>query len=107
MDTGEVYVCGGGAYNSHLLEQLRWRLRKHNWSVQTTSAIGLAPTWVEATAFALVGHALYPATQWQLTDSDRHKVTVFSERLPRFKHQSASDLLVATRANQKASQVNN
>jgi 1,6-anhydro-N-acetylmuramate kinase len=52
MDTGEVYVCGGGANNSHLLEQLRWRLRKHNWSVQTTSAIGLAPTWVEATAFA-------------------------------------------------------
>jgi anhydro-N-acetylmuramic acid kinase len=38
MPTGEVYVCGGGAYNSHLLEQLRWRLRKHNWSVQTTDA---------------------------------------------------------------------
>ena len=52
MDTGEVYVCGGGAYNSHLLEQLRWRLRKHNWSVQTTSVLGLAPIWVEATAFA-------------------------------------------------------
>ena len=52
LDTGEVYVCGGGAYNSHLLEQLRWRLRKHNWSVQTTAALGLAPTWVEATAFA-------------------------------------------------------
>ena len=52
LDTGEVYVCGGGAYNSHLLEQLRWRLRKHNWSVQTTTAIGLSPTWVEGTAFA-------------------------------------------------------
>lgn len=52
MPTGEVYVCGGGAYNSHLLEQLRWRLRKHYWSVQTTSVLGLAPTWVEATAFA-------------------------------------------------------
>ena len=52
LDTGEVYVCGGGAYNSHLLEQLRWRLRKHHWSVQTTSVLGLAPTWVEATAFA-------------------------------------------------------
>ncbi|MEG1857037.1 MAG: anhydro-N-acetylmuramic acid kinase, partial [Acinetobacter sp.] len=52
MDTGEVYVCGGGAYNSYLLEQLRWRLRKHNWSVQTTSVLGLAPIWVEATAFA-------------------------------------------------------
>ncbi|MGL5145372.1 MAG: anhydro-N-acetylmuramic acid kinase, partial [Acinetobacter junii] len=52
MPTGEIYVCGGGAYNSYLLEQLRWRLRKHNWSVQTTDALGLAPTWVEATAFA-------------------------------------------------------
>ncbi|MFW2123960.1 anhydro-N-acetylmuramic acid kinase [Acinetobacter ursingii] len=52
LDTGEVYVCGGGAYNSHLLEQLRWRLRKHNWSVQSTSLLGLSPTWVEATAFA-------------------------------------------------------
>ncbi|AOA56916.1 anhydro-N-acetylmuramic acid kinase [Acinetobacter larvae] len=52
LDTGEVYVCGGGAYNGQLLEQLRWRLRKHNWSVQTTQALGLSPTWVEATAFA-------------------------------------------------------
>lgn len=52
MDTGEVYVCGGGAYNSHLLEQLRWRLRKHQWTVQSTADLGLSPTWVEATAFA-------------------------------------------------------
>lgn len=52
MPTGEVYVCGGGAYNTHLLEQLRWRLRKHEWTVQTTDVLGLAPTWVEATAFA-------------------------------------------------------
>lgn len=53
MDTGEVYVCGGGAYNSHLLEQLRWRLRKHQWTVQSTADLEvLNPTWVEATAFA-------------------------------------------------------
>ncbi len=52
MDTGELYVCGGGAYNSYLLEQLRWRLRKHEWTVQTTAVLGLSPTWVEATAFA-------------------------------------------------------
>ncbi|MGE8539314.1 MAG: anhydro-N-acetylmuramic acid kinase, partial [Acinetobacter sp.] len=52
MDTGQVFVCGGGAYNSYLLEQLRWRLRKHEWSVQTTADLGLSPTWVEATAFA-------------------------------------------------------
>lgn len=52
MDTGEVYVCGGGAYNSQLLEQLRWRLRKHQWTLQSTADLGLSPTWVEATAFA-------------------------------------------------------
>ncbi|MGX9940705.1 MULTISPECIES: anhydro-N-acetylmuramic acid kinase [Acinetobacter] len=52
MDTGQVFVCGGGAYNSYLLEQLRWRLRKHEWSIQTTADLGLSPTWVEATAFA-------------------------------------------------------
>ncbi|WP_343598232.1 anhydro-N-acetylmuramic acid kinase [Acinetobacter sp.] len=52
LENGEVYVCGGGAYNSHLLEQLRWRLRKHHWSVQPTDVLGLSPTWVEATAFA-------------------------------------------------------
>ena len=52
LDTGEVYVCGGGAYNTHLLDQLRWRLRKHQWSVQTTDSLGLSSTWVEATAFA-------------------------------------------------------
>lgn len=52
MPTGELYVCGGGAYNQHLLEQLRWRLRKHHWSVYTTDQLGLAPIWVEATAFA-------------------------------------------------------
>ncbi len=32
----------------HLLEQLRWRLRKHEWTVQTTADLGLSPTWVEA-----------------------------------------------------------
>lgn len=52
LETGEVYVCGGGAYNTYLLEQLRWRLRKHHWSVQSTESLGISPTWVEAAAFA-------------------------------------------------------
>lgn len=52
MENGEVYVCGGGAYNSYILEQLRWRLRKHNWSVQSTDVLDLSPTWVESVAFA-------------------------------------------------------
>lgn len=52
MENGEVYVCGGGAYNSYILEQLRWRLRKHHWSVQSTDVLDLSPTWVEGVAFA-------------------------------------------------------
>ena len=45
-------MCGGGAFNSTLIEQLRWRLSKHNWTIHSTQTLGLAPTWVEATAFA-------------------------------------------------------
>lgn len=52
LSGGELYVCGGGAFNSSLIEQLRWRLGKHNWTIQNTDALGLSPTWVEATAFA-------------------------------------------------------
>src|SRR5690606_31496646 len=52
MDTGQVFVCGGGACNSDVLEQLRRRLRNHEWCVQPSAELGLSPTWVEATAFA-------------------------------------------------------
>ncbi len=52
LEGGELYVCGGGAFNSTLIEQLRWRLSKHNWTIHSTQTLGLAPTWVEATAFA-------------------------------------------------------
>lgn len=47
---GEVFVCGGGAHNSYLMRRLAKYLPQ--WTVQTTEAIGLAPTWVEACAFA-------------------------------------------------------
>ena len=46
----EVLVCGGGALNQHLLDTLKTKLPNHN--VATTSAAGLDPLWVEATAFA-------------------------------------------------------
>ncbi len=45
-----LYVCGGGAYNGYLLARLAHHLSA--WQVLTTQAVGLAPTWVEATAFA-------------------------------------------------------
>jgi anhydro-N-acetylmuramic acid kinase len=52
LSGGELYVCGGGAFNKTLMEQLRWKLGKHEWTVESSELVGLAPTWVEATAFA-------------------------------------------------------
>ncbi len=46
----EVYLCGGGAYNAALLKRLGELL--HPRPVATTAALGLAPEWVEAVAFA-------------------------------------------------------
>jgi len=46
----EVYVCGGGARNSHLMQRLQRLLAPS--SVQTTAALGLEADAVEATAFA-------------------------------------------------------
>lgn len=48
--TAEVYVCGGGALNNHLLTRLQAYLP--HCMVTTTASLGLEPTWVEAVAFA-------------------------------------------------------
>lgn len=47
---GRLLVCGGGAYNSLLLERLAALLPA--MTVKTTLQQGLPPTWVEAIAFA-------------------------------------------------------
>ena len=44
----EIYICGGGAFNSRLLSALTERLPH----VSTTENLGIAPNWVEACAFA-------------------------------------------------------
>ncbi len=46
----EIYVCGGGAYNSDLMRRLTDHLAP--LPVATTDRLGLAPEWVEAVAFA-------------------------------------------------------
>jgi len=48
--TEKVYVCGGGAKNTALMQQLQDALG--NIEVTTTASIGLDPQWVEAVAFA-------------------------------------------------------
>jgi anhydro-N-acetylmuramic acid kinase len=46
---GEILVCGGGARNTALLQQLRARLP--SFTLESTSAYGLDADYVEATAF--------------------------------------------------------
>lgn len=49
-----VYVCGGGAYNRHLMHLLQEALaaRHHPSVVQSTNKLGVSPNHVEALAFA-------------------------------------------------------
>lgn len=47
---GRLLVCGGGAYNSALLQALQLALP--DWQVETTAKAGISPLWVEACAFA-------------------------------------------------------
>jgi anhydro-N-acetylmuramic acid kinase len=48
--TDEIYVCGGGAHNPHLIQRLNELHKPVN--VTSTSELGLSPDWVEATCFA-------------------------------------------------------
>jgi anhydro-N-acetylmuramic acid kinase len=45
-----VYLCGGGAYNTQLV--LRLEALLHPTVVASTTALGIAPEWVEAVCFA-------------------------------------------------------
>jgi anhydro-N-acetylmuramic acid kinase len=48
--TSEVIVCGGGAYNSHLLQRLRANLP--GVEIVSSEVYGIEPRWIEAMAFA-------------------------------------------------------
>lgn len=50
----ELYVCGGGTHNDHLMATLRTNLG--TTPLHTTAALGLDPDWVEAAAFAWLAH---------------------------------------------------
>ena len=47
---GDVIVCGGGAFNSALMESLQDKLE--HFVVKPSSALGIDPQWIEAMAFA-------------------------------------------------------
>jgi len=46
----EIYVCGGGSHNSHLMRRLAAHLAPA--TIESTAAIGMDPDWVEAATFA-------------------------------------------------------
>lgn len=48
----EIIVCGGGSKNAYLMQQLSLLAEKQGISVMTSSAFGIDPEWIEATAFA-------------------------------------------------------
>lgn len=47
---GELFVCGGGAFNRELMNRLRQLLPQY--TITTTSELGMDPQWVEGIAFA-------------------------------------------------------
>ncbi len=49
-----VFICGGGAHNSYLLQRLQILLKSRQ--VMTTNLLGLHPDWVEACAFAWLAY---------------------------------------------------
>lgn len=49
-----VFICGGGAHNHHLMSRLQALVGDKK--VATTTALGLHPDWVEASAFAWLAH---------------------------------------------------
>lgn len=50
LDNPELFVCGGGARNAFMMQRLAARLPTIH--IRDTSALGVDPAWVEASAFA-------------------------------------------------------
>ncbi len=48
--TDEIYVCGGGVYNQHLMQRLNELLSPVK--ATSTEQLGVSPDWVEAICFA-------------------------------------------------------
>ena len=70
-DAKEIIVCGGGAYNTHLLQLLAARTKK---PVRLSDELGIGAQQVEAAAFAWLAYAYWhdiPAGQPSITGA-RH-----------------------------------
>lgn len=73
--TQEIFVCGGGAHNTQLIKQLGAYTRL---PVESTSALGMNPQWVEAVAFAWLAKQAMEGKTGNLPEvtGARHAVTL-------------------------------
>ena len=56
-EKGEIYVCGGGCHNSHLMERIAFHAgRSGHLKVAGIREIGVDPDYLEAMAFAWLGY---------------------------------------------------
>lgn len=53
-NTQRMLICGGGAFNAHLMRRIE--VLKPSANIASTEIAGLAPQWVEAAAFAWLAH---------------------------------------------------
>lgn len=63
---GEVYICGGGAFNHHLVQSIQDLLKPI--PVLTTQALDIDPQMVEGAAFAWFAHANIQRLPGNLTE---------------------------------------
>lgn len=54
VSTQRVLICGGGAFNAHLMARLTELVAPA--TISSTESAGLPPQWVEASAFAWLAH---------------------------------------------------
>ncbi|MFB2648187.1 anhydro-N-acetylmuramic acid kinase [Shewanella mangrovisoli] len=72
---GELFVCGGGAFNTELMQRLAALLPDYH--IDTTSALGVDPKWAEGIAFAWLAmrhHLGLPANLPAVTGASREAV---------------------------------
>lgn len=54
---GEIFICGGGVHNNHLMHRIEYHAKKSGHSlVAPISALGIDPDFLEAFAFAWLGY---------------------------------------------------
>ncbi|GAC1527748.1 MAG: anhydro-N-acetylmuramic acid kinase [Collimonas sp.] len=78
-DVSSVYVCGGGAYNRHLMQRIAAQLSRHQSSatLATTEDLGVSPQHVEALAFAWLAQQFVlglPGNLPEVTGAKAHRM---------------------------------